>query len=149
MSMPNFPYDPSAMTREDAINQILSSIAMEELALSHILNAEGEKIQYVLGTLSDIPGPGATVEEVLKVNDSVQKMLHTAVQKQMVLSNKMSHALNAAIMKGPPGPPGPKGDPGIELNPISESGYIALSDEQKRSPGILWVVYPDGYLIAV
>ena len=30
-------------------NEIISSIAAEELSLSHILNAEGEKLQYVLG----------------------------------------------------------------------------------------------------
>ena len=50
MSMPVFPN--TNITRENAINQILSSIAMEELSLSHILNAEGEKIQHVLGTLT-------------------------------------------------------------------------------------------------
>ena len=38
------------MTREEALTMIIASIAMEELALSHILNAEGEKLQYVLGT---------------------------------------------------------------------------------------------------
>ncbi len=45
MSMPSFPKNDPAIQREDAVNQILSSIAMEELGLSHILNAEGEKLQ--------------------------------------------------------------------------------------------------------
>ena len=53
MSMPSFPNIDPPIQREDAVNQILSSIAMEELGLSHILNAEGEKLQYILGT---IPG---------------------------------------------------------------------------------------------
>ena len=112
MSMPQFPRNPSDMTREDAINQILSSIAMEELGLSHIINAEGEKIQYILGTLSGTSGPGATVDEVLAVNNSVQKTLETAAQSQMFLANKMSDALGAAIMQGPAGPPGPTGPAG-------------------------------------
>jgi len=107
--MPSFPNFPPDVTREDVINQILSSIAMEELALSHIMNAEGEKLQYVLGTLSGTSGPGATVEEVLQVNDSVQKMLQTAVQKQMMLGSKMSDALNASTMQGPTGPTGAMG----------------------------------------
>lgn len=51
MSLPKFPINPADITRDDAINMILTSIAMEEVGLSHILNAEGEKIQYVLGTL--------------------------------------------------------------------------------------------------
>jgi len=45
--MPKF--SETEIKREDAISQIISSIAMEELGLSHILNAEGEKIQFVLG----------------------------------------------------------------------------------------------------
>ena len=51
MSLPSFPVVNPPIEREDAVNQILSSIAMEELGLSHILNAEGEKLQYILGTL--------------------------------------------------------------------------------------------------
>ena len=41
MSLPSFPNVDPAIQREDAVNQILSSIAMEELGMSHILNAEG------------------------------------------------------------------------------------------------------------
>ena len=45
MSMPKMPEMDENMNREYAINLIISSIAMEELALAHILNAEGEKLQ--------------------------------------------------------------------------------------------------------
>ena len=47
---------------------------------------------------------------------------------------------------GKPGPPGPKGDPGIFLNPIEEDPYIALPDDEKMQPDVLWVVYPNGFL---
>ena len=50
---------------------------------------------------------------------------------------------------GPPGrqgPPGPKGDPGIEMHMVEEDAYKALPDNQKRAPGALWVVYPNGFL---
>mgnify|MGYP001543905579 CR=1 FL=1 len=60
MSLPSFPVVNPPIEREDAVNQILSSIAMEELGLSHILNAEGEKLQYILGTLPGLSGPPAT-----------------------------------------------------------------------------------------
>ncbi len=106
MSMPKFPSDPESMTREDAINQIISSIAMEELGLSHILNAEGEKLQYVLGTLSGSSGLNPSVDELLQVNKSVQQTLSSAMQSQMFLQNKMASALNAPTMQGPTGPAG-------------------------------------------
>lgn len=34
----------SATTRDQAITDLIQSVALEETALSHILNAEGEKI---------------------------------------------------------------------------------------------------------
>ena len=112
MSLPSFPNIDPPIQREDAVNQILSSIAMEELGLSHILNAEGEKLQYILGTLPGLSGPAATVEDVLSANESVRDLLKTAVQNQLFLKSKMQEALEASPMQGPVGPTGPAGPAG-------------------------------------
>ncbi|WP_295764390.1 hypothetical protein [uncultured Oscillibacter sp.] len=106
MSLPSFPVADPPIEREAAVNQILSSIAMEELGLSHILNAEGEKLQYILGTLPGLSGPPATVSDVLSANESVRSMLETAVQNQLFLKAKMQGALTASPMQGPTGPTG-------------------------------------------
>jgi len=152
MSMPKFPIDPASLSRDDVINQILASIAMEELALSHVINAEGEKIQYVLGALEGSTPPElATVEEVLQVNQSVEKTLEVAAKKQMILTQKMTEALSASTMQGttgPTGPQGPQGNPGlITVIPIIVDEYLALPDDQKRSTSILWVIYPDDFFV--
>ncbi len=115
MSLPSFPTVDPPIDREDAVNQILSSIAMEELGLSHILNAEGEKLQYILGTLPGLSGPPATVSDVLAANESVRSMLETAVQNQLFLKAKMQGALTASPMQGPTGPTGPAGATGTFL----------------------------------
>ena len=112
MSLPSFPNIDPPIQREDAVDQILSSIAMEELGLSHILNAEGEKLQYILGTLPGLSGPAATVEDVLSANESVRNLLKTAVQNQLFLKSKMQGALEASPLRGPAGPTGPDGPAG-------------------------------------
>jgi len=96
MSMPKFPSVPD-LNLEDAISQIVSSIAMEELALSHIINTEGEKIQYVLGTLesSRSTAQAVTLKDLLKVNESVRDMLGAVFMNQMFLLGKLSSAMNA------------------------------------------------------
>lgn len=103
MSMPSFPPNGADMTREEALTMILASIAMEELALSHILNAEGEKLQYILGTL---PGakPCAGPQEVLAVNRSVTALVEAVTQNQLLLKNKMERVLEFCP---PPCPPEP------------------------------------------
>ena len=125
MSLPKFPINPSDLTRDDAINLILTSIAMEEVGLSHILNAEGEKIQYVLGTLSGTEIPGATVEEVLEVNASVTNLLEKAAINQKALSEKMQAALSAPTMIGPTGPTGATGPGGGPTGPTGVDGESA------------------------
>ena len=112
MSLPSFPNIDPPIQREDAVNQILSSIAMEELGLSHILNAEGEKLQYILGTLPGLSGPPATVSDVLSANESVRDLLEAAVQNQLFLKSKMQGALTASPMQGVTGPTGPAGPDG-------------------------------------
>ena len=44
MSMPTFPKNDPPLSREGSLNEIIASIAAEELSLSHILNTEGEQI---------------------------------------------------------------------------------------------------------
>lgn len=149
MSMPKFPEIDPEITCENALNMILASIAMEELALSHIINAEGEKIQYVLGTLETSGCIKPDVDEVLKVNQSVTCLLDSISQNQMILKNKMDkalHALSEVCPKprppcppeppeppcppkplcppGPPGPTGPQGPPGSkgDTGPPGERG---------------------------
>ncbi|MCL1924721.1 MAG: hypothetical protein FWF50_03970 [Defluviitaleaceae bacterium] len=98
MSLPRFPNEN--LTREDAINQILSSIAMEKVGLSHIINAEGEKIQYILGTLEGSTPPAPpTIEQVLSVNESVKTMLETVSSNQLLLKGKMADALSATTLE--------------------------------------------------
>lgn len=117
MSLPEFPTITPPLSREDAINQIISSIAMEELGLSHIINAEGEKLQYVLGTLSGVTGPSATIDDILKVNESVRAVLQGATESQTLLRSKLQQALNSGVLTGPTGPQGPQGPTTITFSP--------------------------------
>ncbi len=98
MSMPNIPsIEPTvSVTRKDAVNIILSSIGMEELSLSHILNAEAEKIQFALGTL-DPTVPPASLDEILEVNKSAGKMLRDVVKNQMLLGMKLEDVLDIDV----------------------------------------------------
>ena len=115
MSLPEFPTTTPPLSREDAINQIISSIAMEELSLSHIINAEGEKLQYVLGTIPGITGPSATIEDVLKINESVRAVLQDATESQTLLRSKLEQVLNSGVLTGPTGPRGPSGPVSVDV----------------------------------
>ena len=121
MSMPTFPQTNPPLTREGSLNEIISSIAAEELSLSHILNAEGEKLQYVLGTLPGLE-EAADFDEVMKVNRSVQDTLSDVMEQQALLTAKLSAAMKAPILPGPAGPAGPTGAAGPAEGPTGPAG---------------------------
>lgn len=98
MSMPSFPPNGADMTREEALTMIIASIAMEELALSHILNAESEKLQYIIGK------PNASSQEVLAVNKSVTSLVETINQNQMLLKSKLAQVLEFCPFPAPEPP---------------------------------------------
>lgn len=125
MSQPQFPSDPS-LSRQDVINQIISSIASEELALSHIMNTEGEKLQYAIGT---IPGlaENSTIEQVTDVNNSAVDMLSTMLESQMVLTGKLEQALSAAVLFGDTGPAGSTGSTGPATGPTGPIGEQGIA----------------------
>lgn len=74
----------SATTRTQAITDIIQSIALQETALSHILNAEGEKIQKMVAL------PDVTPEVLLATNKSVESMVNAVSRLEMILQSKLS-----------------------------------------------------------
>lgn len=73
------------LTCQDSCNGIIQSIALIETALSHILNAEGEKIQKVIETAEDTC-------DILKVNDAVNKTITNITHLEQVLFSKLQTA---------------------------------------------------------
>lgn len=68
--------------REQAVTDLFASVALEQTALSHILNAEGEKIQKVIQL-------GVSVQEMIDINISVKDMASAVTQMEMVLKDKL------------------------------------------------------------
>lgn len=98
MSFPNLPEKVSPiidLDPEDVALLILASIAFEELALAHIMNAEAEKLQAALGTLHANSGPLAqTLDDLLNTNGSVERMLRTVIKKEMLLQFKLEDIID-------------------------------------------------------
>lgn len=102
-NIPNITPDIT-VTRDDAINLLLASIALEELGLAHIVNAEGEKIQYALGTIPGITGPGPSIPEIMGVNKSVRDTLDTVMKKELLLDSKLKSVIDLIGMSDQPDP---------------------------------------------
>lgn len=74
----------SSTTRDQAITELIQSVALEETALSHILNAEGEKIQKIVAL------PDVTPEVLLATNKSVESMVNSISNLEVILTDKIS-----------------------------------------------------------
>jgi len=103
MSMPSFPKLETILTREQAINAIIASIALEETAIAHILEAESEKIRHVIKCAHDNGCGEADMQLVLDVNKGVADLIDKATNMQIALKEK----LDIAVKHLPPHPPVP------------------------------------------
>ncbi|XMB87158.1 hypothetical protein RJG79_04990 [Mycoplasmatota bacterium WC44] len=88
MSLPKNPNSNRAIfLREKHIkNLLLSSIALEQIAIAKILKAEGDKITMVIDKNSSIT-------DILDVNESVEKIVNASVKKGILLEYKMDDVL--------------------------------------------------------
>ena len=97
MSFPSIPnITPTiSISREEVIDIMLASIGLEELSLAHIVNAEAEKIQYILGTLpGHLPPTPPTIADLIAIDKSVQTTLKDVIKKEMLLEFKLEEVLN-------------------------------------------------------
>ncbi|MEG1499630.1 MAG: isopeptide-forming domain-containing fimbrial protein, partial [Clostridia bacterium] len=77
---------PTLCQGEQAIADLIESVALEQAALSHIINAEGEKIQAMLKM------PNVTSANLLAANKSVEKMIKSISMLEMLLLKKLEIA---------------------------------------------------------
>ncbi|MEG1609188.1 MAG: hypothetical protein RR348_04900, partial [Clostridia bacterium] len=71
----------------ESISDIMESVALEQAAISHILNTEGEKLQKLL---SGSP----TVDEMLCVNASVRDTIQDVTYLEILLLGKLKAVAN-------------------------------------------------------
>lgn len=130
MSMPKIEKSDNPIEREQSVSNLVESVALMETGLSHIINAEGEKIQKVIK--HDDPSADVPLEDILKVNNSAEKMINSISKLEMILQNKLETSKDLDIIgtPGPAGPQGEKGDsatifiePAVKL-PYTEEPYV-------------------------
>lgn len=85
MSMPSIEIQEIEL--ENAINNIIASIALEEAGLAHILNAEGEKIEKALEMAEE--DPSITIEQLKELNDSVAALTKAAAALETAMADKL------------------------------------------------------------
>jgi len=105
---------PTDLTEENALANIIASIALEEAALAHIINAEGEKIQRVVGTFVPEGATGplpletpADIEDMEAINTTVGDMMETISNIEASLHNKLRTVLAVIVVPEATGPTGP------------------------------------------
>lgn len=70
---------------QQAITDLIESVALEETALAHILNAEGEKIQAAIAL--KLP-----IKDLLEINCSVESMISAITRLEIILHGKLQFA---------------------------------------------------------
>lgn len=73
----------SEISRCNAITDLIESVALQQAALAHILNAEGEKLQHV------IADECTTHQDLLETNKSVRAMVDSVAKIEMILQYKL------------------------------------------------------------
>jgi len=74
---------PGEGTRAQAITDLIQSVALQEAALAHIMNAEGEKMQKIIA-MDDIDVTG-----LMDLNKSVTQLVSAIARLEMLFTAKL------------------------------------------------------------
>lgn len=83
MGMPTIT--PGNRTQEQVMTDLIESIAMQERALSHIVNAESEKMQAIINMDT------VSTQQLLQLNQSVEHM----IQCRSTFRNRLTGQIRA------------------------------------------------------
>ena len=74
---------PGTGSRYQAVTDLIESVALQETALSHILNAEGEKMQAIIA-MTDV-----TPEQLMELNNSVNNLINSVTRLEIIFQAKL------------------------------------------------------------
>ena len=81
MTMPNMP--PRPISRCQAINNMIESVAQEQAALGRILSAEADKLEKIVSLSCSRPC------ELIKANKSADRLINSVFRLEMILQTKL------------------------------------------------------------
>ena len=87
--------DDSSTTCYQSVNKLIESIALEEVALANVINAEGAKIQKAVSM-------DVSIDELLAINKSVSDTISNISLLEMVLLNKLRAGMQCTTVSTPP-----------------------------------------------
>jgi hypothetical protein len=87
------------VSRNQALTNLLESIALEEAALAHLINAEAEKVQALAARMDTKDNPDAIIDlkEITDFQKNVARVIQTVIKMQMLLQFKLENVLEAKL----------------------------------------------------
>lgn len=94
MSQPTIPNMTPivSLSKKDTISMLLSSVAMNEMAMSHLINAEAEKIQSFVKYSEE--AKYIKTKDFINFNNSVSHFLEEATMEQWLNLNKLDRVIH-------------------------------------------------------
>lgn len=92
MGMPEIPEGKYRPTLCEVIIDLFESIALEEMALSNILNAESDKIQAFVGEDLDFPTDPSN-REIINFSRSVNQFMENVIMNEWLLIKKLENVM--------------------------------------------------------
>ncbi|GHH96902.1 hypothetical protein [Neobacillus kokaensis] len=115
------PEEPQRPDSHDVMVDFMNSIAMEEIAISHLLNAEAKKMQAFVGKELDFPTNPSNVE-IFQFNKEAARFIETLVIKEWLLLRKFqsvsdyfSKRSESSLPSPPPSHPSPPCEGPLEM----------------------------------
>ncbi|TCS93628.1 hypothetical protein [Hazenella coriacea] len=92
MSMHKIPEKDWNIDFPESMIQIIQSVALEEIALAHLINAEADKIKAFVGRNFNFPTHPSS-KEVVHFNRSIGQLIDTVLMKEWLLLKKLETVL--------------------------------------------------------
>lgn len=124
MGMPQIPEGTHRPDPQEAVVDLLESIALEEMALSHLLNAQGEKSQALVKQFSS---QQISYGQMMEGFQLAQQMINSIIMNQWLLYAKLG-----TVVTLPHAPSNDNGQPTCPTTPINPKEPMPVQCQRCR-----------------